>query len=551
MRSDPSDTTKGRPGSAVPQAQAPAPRARDAFAREPAAHSQGAGLPPRDDEDRASRSTRATVDGGRDTKARGTGSRSPSILISTAVLVLLTLGGLALVAELGAGSASHGAVDARGEEFVRLALAFAQHEPAEVDAYFGPDSLRPTAKAARIPLPELSRRAHHLANVLDRIGNRVHRGERESRLLAQTRALMTTIDQRASGMRGTFDEEARAMYGMSLDEPDTAKVEAALRDLDRLLPGAGALPTRFAAYRARFAVPPDRRRALFAAAVDACRARTIARLPLPSDERFDVKWDLTAPGAWHRYDGHHHSTLTINPGAVEFIDTAIDLACHEGYPGHHAQFLLVEQQGRRQESARATPSLSLPTANALPIEDTIALLRSPVTMLREGAAQYAVDLAFPADERVRFERDVLFPIAGFDPTDAARYFEVRQLVRALEPAIVPVLRDYRDGRLSATEAATRLEQRTLVSSPQALLHFVDDLGPYVLGYTTARARVATHITHESTAGHGDPWTLLRTLLAPPDITVLRVHPQSTLLIGGDGIPVETFLSTPVSRWAEP
>jgi len=199
---------------------------------------------------------------------------------------------------------------------------------------------------------------------------------------------------------------------------------------------------------------------------------------------------------------------------VEFIDTAVDLACHEGYPGHHVQFLLADRADRTgHEPARAR------------VEETVALLRSPLAMLREGAANYAVDLAFPPEDRLRFERDTLFPIAGLDAATAgaaaaAQYFEVRRLVRALEPAIIPTLRAYRDGRLSNAEAADRLERRALVTNPQALLRFVDDLGPYVLGYTIARDRIATYVARQSRARGVDAWTILEALLTSPDPTAL-------------------------------
>jgi hypothetical protein len=88
---------------------------------------------------------------------------------------------------------------------------------------------------------------------------------------------------------------------------------------------------------------------------------------------------------------------------------------------------------------------------------------------------------------------------------------MRRHLRAREPAIVPVLRDYYDGRLTAAEASDRLERQALVTSPQALLRFVDDLGPYVLGYTVARDRVATYVANESRAGRGDAWAALAAL----------------------------------------
>lgn len=426
--------------------------------------------------------------------------------------------------------ASASGMPALAVEFTRIALAFAQHKPDEVDSYFGPASLRPAPGAPRVPLAELSQRAHRLVDRLEqRESPDVGAGTRPRRMLAEARALATVIDGRASDVHMSFDDEARRTYGLSSERADETQIDAALAALDRELPrastasatGAGAgddagdsLAARFASYRRRFAVPVERRRAVFAAALDACRARTAARWRLPAHEHLDVAWDPDAPGAWHRYEGGGRSTLTINPAALEFIDTAVDLACHEGYPGHHAQFLLAD---------RLVGGVGV--LGVVPLEQTVALLRSPMAMLREGAANYAVDLAFPPDERLRFERDTLFPLAGVDVAGAARYFEIRQLVRALEPAIMPILRDYRDSRLSAADAADRLARRALVSSPQALLRFVDDVGPYVLGYTTARDRVARYVaSHASPARDDERWEVLKALLTTSDPTVLSAPP---------------------------
>jgi hypothetical protein len=471
-------------------------------------------------------------------------------LLPASVLVLLVVVGVALLASA-APPASR--LDTLATEFTRVALAFGQHKPDEVDSYFGPASLRPPASSPHIPLVVLSQRAHHL--VAELAADRPEARDRRARLAAEAQALATVIDEQAavaashaaSHPHPSFDDEAQRTYGMTPDTAaggdavaatataatataatapasgnaqvdaratgtpgslDAARIDAALASLDRMLPrrvsAAPTIAARFDEYRKGFMIPADRRRAVFAAALDACRTRTAAHWALPAGEQLDVKWDLAAPAAWHRYEGRGRSTLTINPAAVVFVDTAIDLACHEGYPGHHAQFLLADR-------------LALDgAAGAPPIEETVALLRSPVAMLREAAANYAVDLAFPPEERLRFERDTLFPLAGLDPTSAANYFEVRRLVRALEPAIMPILRDYRDGRLSAADAADRLERRALVSSPQALLRFVDDLGPYVLGYTVARDRVAAYVASQTRAGHGDAWQVLAALLMAPD-----------------------------------
>jgi hypothetical protein len=237
-------------------------------------------------------------------------------------------------------------------------------------------------------------------------------------------------------------------------------------------------------YRNRFVIPENRRRVVFERALAACRARTLAHWPLPGHEKLDLDWTVDVDAAWHRYQGRYRSLLQVNPAAVAYIGASLDVACHEAYPGHHAQFTVM--------TADAGPS-------GLAVEDTVVILRSPEQVLREGAANYGIDLAFPPLDRLAFERDVLFPIAGFAPNEAARYVRVHHLVSELALSVVPILRDYRDGKISSDTAAAALERDALIPSPQALLQFTDALGAYTTGYTVARDLVRDCVEARSRA----------------------------------------------------
>ena len=52
-------------------------------------------------------------------------------------------------------------------------------------------------------------------------------------------------------------------------------------------------------------------------------------------------------------------------------------------------------------------------------------LFSPQSLIAEGSANFGIDMAFPAAERVAFERDSLFPLAGLDPSLAEPNAAVR------------------------------------------------------------------------------------------------------------------------------
>ena len=84
---------------------------------------------------------------------------------------------------------------------------------------------------------------------------------------------------------------------------------------------------------------------------------------------------------------------------------SLRLACHEGYPGHHVQFMLIDDElaGRRGwREFELTPAFGRHL------------------LVTEGAAEAGAEMAFPLESRVALYRDVLLPIAGLPPQDAGR-----------------------------------------------------------------------------------------------------------------------------------
>jgi hypothetical protein len=143
------------------------------------------------------------------------------------------------------------------------------------------------------------------------------------------------------------------------------------------------------------------------------------------------------------------------------------------------------------------------------------MLRSPASVLREGAANFGVELAFPFEERVAFEERVLFPLARLDPRQARRYETVHRLVDQLSAAAAPIIASYRDHRLSLDDAEQQLANRAMVTSPRALLEFADHYGAYVLGYTAVRDSVRDYVSARSRITAGDDWSVLSDLVSDP------------------------------------
>lgn len=380
--------------------------------------------------------------------------------------------------------------------YVELALALDRMREGEVDSWFGP-ALPPQLRVAPPgDLVQLEQALGHLADDLSVQGS-AEDEPRRARLRFLVGRLADVTAMITDRGTGDFYREASNIYGMAAPSAgESARWARAREELDALLAGEGPLTDRIRAFRAGFVVRPDRRQALFARALAECRARTLAQWTLPADERLDVVWTGAVPAAWHRYKGGMRSVLQINPQALAMPGQAIDLACHEGYPGHHTQFVAAD--------AAAGPA-------GLPVEDRLILLRSPESVIREGAADVGVELVFPEAERLAFLRDVLFPLAGFDPAEAERYARFEALERVASGASLPIIARYRDGLLDRHRAVAELAGEALVTSPAALLDYADHYGAYVTGYTVARERVRDFLGRSC----GNQWTALRTLVERP------------------------------------
>lgn len=388
-------------------------------------------------------------------------------------------------------------LEQQARDYVVLALELDRVKDGEVDAWFGPPELADQAQRRQVGLDDILADATTLATEV--------RTATDPGTASRRQALATRIDHLAAvtALAGgtdkpAFADELEQLYGLSLPAGGT-DYSLILQELDALLPGRGSLAFRIASFRNKLVVPADRRQAVFEAALAACRRRTLAHWQLPADESLAVEWTRDVQAAWHEYLGGNRSRLRINPLTVALVSQAVDLACHEGYPGHHAQFVLLDNAGE------------------LPVESTVVLLRSAGSVLREGAANYGIDLAFPAGERLAFERDVLFPLAGLAPELADTNLRIHRLVTRLSGAAVPVIRDYYDGAIDFNTASFRLEREAMMASPLAVLEFVNDYGAYSMGYTLVRSL----LTRYSPAA-GDDWATLETLLVQPPEHSLQV-----------------------------
>ena len=395
---------------------------------------------------------------------------------------------IAVSAVMGAAAAAGCAQDADmntlGERYVRLVLAMGQHDPDYVDAYYGPPEWRKQAEAEKRPLERITADAAALAQEIadaappataDELAHLRHQYLTRQLEALRARAAMLT------GTRLTFDEESKALYDAVAPVHTESEFATALAALETKLPGTGPLVDRYDEFRKQFIIPSDRLDVVFKAAIDGCRSRTLEHIQLPAGESFTVEYVTGKSwGGYNWYQGNYRSLNQVNTDLPIYIDRAIDLACHEGYPGHHVYNALLEKNLVRDRGW---------------VEFSVYPLFSPQSLIAEGTANFGIDVAFPRAERLEFERRVVFPAANLKPELAAGYYDVLALVERLSYAGNEAARRYLNGQIDARGAVAWLERYGLSARPRAeqRVRFIDQYRSYVINYNLGKDLVRAYI----------------------------------------------------------
>jgi len=419
-------------------------------------------------------------------------------------LAAVSFAGGLVVAGLGAQSAT--TMNAYAERYITLVLQLGQHDADYVDAYYGPPELKKAADATKPPLADIDARAAALVADIERTvpvpAEELPRLRRQY-VLRQLAALRARVSM-LGGRKLSFDEESKALYDAVAPSHTGEEFEAVLAELDKRLPGSGSLLSRWEAFRSRFVIPRDRLDAVFKAAIDGCRARTLKQITLPEGESFTVEYVTNKSwSGYNWYQGNYRSLIQVNTDLPIYADRAIDLACHEGYPGHHVYNVLLEKHLVRDRNW---------------IEFSVYPLFSPQSLIAEGTANYGIDVAFPRAERLEFERTVIFPAAGLDPSGAVAYYDALALVDRLSYAGNEAARRYLNGQIGAKAAADWLERYGLYSRPRAeqRVRFIDQYRSYVINYNLGKDMVARYLARQAAAGDSAArWRAFAQLLSSP------------------------------------
>lgn len=410
---------------------------------------------------------------------------------------------LALLLALSACSQSEPDLHELAQEYLFLELSMGLHDPAHVDAYFGPAALRSAAEDGALSLDQILEASKDLEGRLAAInpGGDAMLRMRIDGLIARLRALDTRIAINKEQFLD-FDAESLALFGSQAPTHEAAHFETILEKIDALLPGDGPLAARVEAFNNQFVIPVDKLSAVFDAAMAECRRRTLQHIELPDGESFTIEYVNDKPwSGYNWYQGGSVSLIQINTDFPIYISRAVDLGCHEGYPGHHTFNALLEKNLAKGEGW---------------IEFSLYPLFSPQSLIAEGSGNYGIELAFPGEERAAFEKEVLFPLAGLVAANADLYYEIFALIEQLDFAGNEAARGYLNGEMTREEAAQWLQDYRMMRADKSVqrTEFFDAYRSYVINYNHGKALVADYVERGG-ADLDERWARFEKMLSSP------------------------------------
>lgn len=374
-------------------------------------------------------------------------------------------------------------LNALATQYVKLGLTIGQYDADFVDAYYGPDSLKPTGTVRAVfPKDSLLSAVANLNGALKAFDS--HGTDTVARRAEWMQAQLKAFERRIkifSGENTSFDAESKELYGVTAPVYDEQHFKQLVAKLDSLLPGKGSINDRFQQLANHFIIPKDKLDTVFKAAIAECRKRTMQHYTLPASESFTLEYVTNKPwSGYNWYKGDYRSVIQINTDLQIFIDRAVDVGSHESYPGHHVYNMLLEKNLYRDKGW---------------VEISLYPLFSPQSLIAEGSANYGIAVAFPGEEKVQFVKKVLLPLSGLDTTGISLYFQALELKGDLNYARNEVGRGLLNNTMTEQKALQWLKDYCLMNDETAVksISFIRKNRSYVINYNYGKDLVGQYI----------------------------------------------------------
>jgi hypothetical protein len=263
--------------------------------------------------------------------------------------------------------------------------AVSEHSPF-VDYYYGPPDWK--AQVAAEPLPQASALLRQALDLAEAVSCLDLEPQRMIYLSKQVLA-MQTICQKLCGETFTLEEELQHCFDLHLPQSRTPEMlfEDVWARAEEKLPGTGDMQRRLRKLEERLTLPPERAEQmvdLLRHALAEAQRRTRTFLDLSANESISIQ--AIRGQRWmanNQFQGQAYSRIDINLDTLTYLPNLPTSACHEGYPGHHTEYVLKELHlfQERGYVEQAIGLLMAPQATnhqpAKQAEQTLAYLQRP------------------------------------------------------------------------------------------------------------------------------------------------------------------------------
>ncbi|MBT8382005.1 MAG: hypothetical protein HKP17_03960 [Ignavibacteriaceae bacterium] len=397
------------------------------------------------------------------------------------------------------------------ENYVKLVLEIGLYRPEYVDAYYGPVEWKPAATSKKnvdsTLIFSLNKKTDDFLNKLDELSeyNATEIETFRYRFLYKQLLSIKGMIAIISGAEFTFEKETQILYDADPPKNEREHFSEILNELDSNLPGEGNLTGRYNNFKDQFIFPKGKLDSAFTLVMNECRNRTMNYITLPQNEKFEIEYVSNKPwGAYNWFKGNLTSIIQVNTDLPLTVDRVIELAAHEGYPGHHLFNSLIEQKLVKERGWT---------------EYSVYPLYSPISLIAEGTANFGEKLIFPIDSKNKFMKEVLFPYAGLDTNLTEKYQKVIELVDQLGYAGNEAARNYLNGIWAREETLKFLMEYSLHSKERAekKIEFIEFYRSYIINYNYGYDLVNNYI--EVNGGTENDlrrrWELFEKLLTTP------------------------------------
>lgn len=276
-----------------------------------------------------------------------------------------------------------------GEEFLLLALRIDKHIKGYIDFYFGPENLKQLVENESIISP--SKLLSDCKNLQKNLLLQGY-GKKRVRYLEKLLLAMKTSIEDLLGIEIPFKNKFLRLYDVKLKPANDTELSNLKEECNEAYRGLGCLETRLNNLRVKRMVSKANVFEFFKKALKIAKKRTKELFfdLLPKDEKIVIElannYDTNEQLKWNCYNwylGKFTSRIEVNPYYGMYWTAFLMFATHEGYPGHHTEFVLKEKKLYRELNQ---------------FEHSLLILHSPKLIITEGIGNLAISVLFSNKE---------------------------------------------------------------------------------------------------------------------------------------------------------